>query len=214
MFRTWEGPCPEDTYGGKTLLEFGGELVFAEIAILRAWQEIGWHGVWVDTYGGKLRNGYWGEQTPAVLPELQHKLLDKIKETARQRGGCWDVYCWKGSEVVFIEAKRSGEDAIRYSQVGWLDAAIQLGVPQESFLIAEWRAVTIRYFRDSEEHTVGRCEETSSHFTNGEIYRNGEWVDVPVVADLVFRCRQITAEEAEKMIGKDALEIPIHRRGQ
>ena len=71
---------------------------------------------------------------------------------------------------------------------------------------------TILYFRDSEEHTVARCEETANHYTNGEIYRNGEWVDVPFVADVVMRCRQITRDEAESKIGKDALEIPIHRR--
>jgi len=50
-FEEWTGERIGDTYGGKTILNFDGEPVFAELAILRAFQSSGWDGVWVDTFG-------------------------------------------------------------------------------------------------------------------------------------------------------------------
>ena len=41
-------------------------------------------------------------------------------------------------EVAFAESKRRGSDKLRLSQVRWLQAALEAGIPLECFLIVEW----------------------------------------------------------------------------
>ncbi len=56
-FKKWSDASPADTYGGKTILNFKGEPVFAKFAILRIFRDDGWDGVRVDTdeYGKVFR---------------------------------------------------------------------------------------------------------------------------------------------------------------
>ena len=48
-FRRWAREMPRDTFNGKPLLEFNGEMVFAVLSILRSFQQAGWDGRWIDT---------------------------------------------------------------------------------------------------------------------------------------------------------------------
>jgi hypothetical protein len=137
-FSKWSGVQPEDTYGNKTVLDFEGEPVFAELAILRIFQKDGWNGVWVDSYRRRFRKTYWGSETDALLPEEQILLLNDIYKIAGINSGCWDVFSWKKQKVVFAEAKRKGKDKIRENQVRFLEAALSLGLNVDSFLIVEW----------------------------------------------------------------------------
>ena len=137
-FDGWTGELIEDTYRGKQILDFAGEPVFAELAILRAFQNSGWSGVWVDTFKKKYRVGYWGSDTECVLPPEQELLLEQIYERAGSRNGCWDVFCWEKELKLFIEAKRQGHDKIRSTQRQWLEAALAVGLSIDSFLIVEW----------------------------------------------------------------------------
>jgi len=137
-FDGWAGKPVEDTYRGKPVLDFAGEPVFAELAILRAFQNSGWDGVWVDTFQKKYRIGYWGKNSGIVLPSEQELLLNHIYERARSRSGCWDVFCWRSEVQLFIEAKRHGHDQIRATQRRWLEAAISEGLPASAFLVVEW----------------------------------------------------------------------------
>lgn len=41
-FRKWTGKPSHDTYNGKPVLEFNGEPAFAELVILRTFEEAGW----------------------------------------------------------------------------------------------------------------------------------------------------------------------------
>jgi|SRR6516225_4681432 len=50
-FRRWSG-APVFDYGGKPLLDCDGEACFAELVILRLLLKSGWHGVWVEAFGG------------------------------------------------------------------------------------------------------------------------------------------------------------------
>lgn len=147
-FERWSGEPIEDTYNNKSILNFNGEPVFAELAILRIFQNDGWDGVWVDTYRNKFRTSYWPKDSKDLPPE-QAELLRHIYEKAepnkarsdkaRLTNGCWDVFCWKSGLYCFAEAKRHGHDSIRDTQRRWLEAAIQCGLPLSSFLIVEWQ---------------------------------------------------------------------------
>jgi len=138
VFAKWRGERIKDTYGGKAILDFDGEPVFAELAILRAFRKSGWDGVWVDTFRRKYRVGYWADNSEIDLPPRQEALLKSIYEGVGTSKGCWDVFCWKDDLVLFAEAKRRGRDRIRGSQRQWLQAAIELGLPLTSFLVVEW----------------------------------------------------------------------------
>jgi len=135
LFRSWQHDIPFDTYGKKAVLDFRGEPLFAELAILRLFAEDGWSGVWVDTYRRCFRVGV----TERVeIPEPKLQLLEQISTVAGARGGCFDVFTWRAEEIIFAESKRAGRDRFRSSQLRWLDAALQLGLPATSILVVEW----------------------------------------------------------------------------
>jgi hypothetical protein len=48
------------------------------------------------------------------------------------------VFAWRGTKILFAEAKKQRKDFLRGSQHGWLEAALDEGVPLSSFLIVEW----------------------------------------------------------------------------
>lgn len=138
LFEQWFGEQIEDTYGGKTILNFNSEPVFAELAILRIFQNDGWNGVWVDTYKRKYRTEYWNNKNEIELPFDKQRLLNEIYEKLGSKNGCWDVFCWKENEVIFAESKRFSKDRIRETQIGFLKSALNCGLNKESFLIVEW----------------------------------------------------------------------------
>jgi hypothetical protein len=138
VFRAWAGEPVGDSYGGKPVVEVNGEPAFAELAVRRMFCEDGWDGVWVDTYRNVYRIGYGEQGCKVTIPSEQEDLLGRIYERAGARKGCWDVYCWRNREVVFAEMKQQRRDRIRDTQRRWLEAALDIGLPLESFLVVEW----------------------------------------------------------------------------
>ncbi len=136
-FKQWTGAPVAERYGNKCVLDYGDNPAFAELAILWAFLDAGWEGVWVDTYGKRFRTSFWPRNEVKLSPK-QLALFEGIYDKAGLRRGCWDVFCWKENEVIFAESKRQGRDRIRNSQRIWLEAAISYGLPLESFLIVEW----------------------------------------------------------------------------
>jgi hypothetical protein len=135
VFSLWKGPTLTNNYNGKSVLEYEAKPYFAELVILRYLEKAGWSGVWVDTYKNRfLKN--WIETIQ--FPPDKQKLFEYIRTKAGIRGGCFDVFCWKGDRVLFAESKRQGKDRIRPSQKRWLEAALASELPLESFLIVEW----------------------------------------------------------------------------
>lgn len=128
----------EPTYNKKPVLDYNGERVFAEIAILRIFQNEGWNGVWVDSSRRKYRTGYWNDDSIVNLPKDKESILDDIYKMAGIRTGCWDVYCWKGNKVVFANSKRGSKDKGRHTEIRWLNGAFNYGLKEDSFLIVEW----------------------------------------------------------------------------
>jgi len=49
-----------------------------------------------------------------------------------------DVFCWKDDSIIFAESKCLSKDKIRPNQIQWLDAALNYGLKEESFLMVEW----------------------------------------------------------------------------
>jgi hypothetical protein len=138
-FVRWHGAPPGDDYGGKEILDVDGRPAFAELAILREFERDGWAGVWVDTYRNKFRRAYWGGEPAVQLPPMPREVLDRIVDArGGRRRGTWDVMCWRKSRVVFAESKRKNRDRIRQDQVGFLAAALEVGLSASSFLIVEW----------------------------------------------------------------------------
>ncbi len=117
----WQGPPLPDTYGEKPVVDLEGQPLFAELAILRCLERVGWQGVWVDTYRGVFRCGLPGLSAPADLPPDRRALFDAIAQRNGGRRGCWDVYVWYDGNVLFAEAKRRGRDRIapQSAPVAW-----------------------------------------------------------------------------------------------
>lgn len=138
-FASWRGPQPDNTYGGKQVLDFAGRPAFAELVVLWSLNSIGWEGAWIDTFGKKYLVGFWDSLPVTQLPDKPAELLDRIQEAMGSRfSGAWDVFCWRGQEVLIAECKRAHHDAIRRKQILWLQAALVEGLSADDFLLVEW----------------------------------------------------------------------------
>jgi len=134
-FSPWQGKPLDDDYNGKQVLDYGGTPMFAELVILRHFENTGWQGVWVDSF----KNSFLTKWIESIeLPNVQRKLWQNIQRQKGSRGGCFDIFCWKRDAVLFIESKRCGKDRIRPSQTRWLEAALTIGLPIKSFHVVEW----------------------------------------------------------------------------
>ncbi len=138
VFEPWRGKEVIDTYGGKAVIDFHGEPVFAELAILRYLQKDGWSGVWVDNYRRKFRVGLPKKTEPVNLPSEINVLFEKIISINGSRGGCWDIIAWKDERTLFAEVKRKKKDSMQSTQYLWLQSALTVGVPLDSFMLVEW----------------------------------------------------------------------------
>ena len=138
QFKLWKGKPIPNTYGNKAVIDFNGEPVFAELAVLRLFQSQGWDGVWVDSYYRKYRVGLPDVATPVELPEKQQKIIDSIRAKTGKSGGCWDVFVWKKDQILFIELKRNKKDHIQESQKMWMEKSLNYGLSGHTFLLLEW----------------------------------------------------------------------------
>lgn len=137
-FNEWKGAPIPNTYNNKPVIDWNGEPVFAELAVLRLFQSHGWEGVWVDSYRRKHRIGLPDVAEPVELPQKQKELIDAIRTKTGRSGGCWDVFVWKGENVLFVELKRQKKDSIRETQIRWLEKSLDYGLTAENFAFIEW----------------------------------------------------------------------------
>jgi hypothetical protein len=136
-FQMWRGPKPADTFGGKAVLDYCGNPLFAEQYTLRMLQADGWSGVWVNSYRREYLASYEPREQVA-LPAIRQKALSRIAGNDAFPSGCWDVFAWRDDRILFAECKRASKDAMRPSQRRWLEKALAAGVALETFLIVEW----------------------------------------------------------------------------
>lgn len=147
VFSPWRGAPLGFDYGGKPPLNYDGEACFAELAILRILLKHGWSGAWVETFGGthylSSMPKKWSLRSEHVpIPADKEEKLKRIWKTAKTTA-CFDVFAWRGSEVLFCEAKHQGEDDLTDAQVRFIEGALARGIPPESLLIAEWTDVPL-----------------------------------------------------------------------
>ncbi len=121
----------------KPALVFRDRFLYPEFILLRLLEQAGWSGVWVKNWQGRA---FWTDiSTPVALPPAQAHLFETIEHsTGNYRGGCWDIFAWRGSEILFVESKQRSNDSIRPTQASWLEHALDNAVPLSSFLIAEY----------------------------------------------------------------------------
>jgi hypothetical protein len=141
------------TYNVKPLIDWNGVPLYAELAILEIVKDNGWEGVWVDSFHRKFLDCMPAGRNLSV--ELPGNVAEEIQEirsiywriSAQHRdaklsnrgfGGSWDILCWKGDKLLFIEAKRKFKGHIQQSQAAWLMAVLACGKKASSFRIAEW----------------------------------------------------------------------------
>lgn len=142
VFSLWSGPSVKFDYGKKPILNYKGEACFAELVILRMLLEQGWDGVWVETYGGthylRTMPNEWKLGTENVsIPAEKEALLKQIWKTA-QTTACFDVFAWRGDEILFCEAKRLGKDKLTNAQLRFIEGTLACGISAKTLLIAEW----------------------------------------------------------------------------
>lgn len=137
------------TFGGKALVEVDGRAQVAEVAILRAFEEAGWQGRWVETYAKPaLCPGLWrawqaeGPTAQVHLSIEEAWVNEHLERIAAANGntysGCWDVVVWKNDRLLFVESKRAKRDALRDTQLRWREAALRCGCMEGDFVVVEW----------------------------------------------------------------------------
>lgn len=148
-FRTWPAEVSIDTWGGKAVLDVNGEQTFAEVAVLRMFQESGWEARWLEAYnaapGWPIVLDAWAatgikacKRVPIADPRVEETLRQVIANNDGKCRGCWDVVAWRGEALVLVEVKRTRQDRISKNQKRWVDAALDAGLSPEAFLIVEW----------------------------------------------------------------------------
>ena len=97
----------------------------------------------VRRVGEQLRGAHlWSDiGVDSDLPPTAAAVLARLQREAGTRTGCWDIFAWRGDQVVFVELKqhRSG-DRLRPGQERWLAAGVRSGVGVDSFAVVEWTA--------------------------------------------------------------------------
>lgn len=147
MYR-WKGALPAN-FGlvpNKAAVESMGKATYPELAIVDVLRGAGWDARWRMNFGG---SGWWtaigaAETLPLWIDEQVGRITNRAAEMAAQRaipyrrGGIWDVVAWQGDAIMFVELK--GGEPLNTNQLMWLEAALQLGIPQSSFAIVGYRA--------------------------------------------------------------------------
>ncbi len=147
-FTAYTDPTDINSFGNKDLLLVDGRPQFAEVAILRAFENEGWQGRWLETYPYRKNPRHWSEwkaggpgaqeHVPIRVPWVNERLQAIAHANGGYYSGCWDVVAWKGGRLAFAESKKQKNDRMRSTQLRWLEAALQCGCSVDDFLVVEW----------------------------------------------------------------------------
>ena len=140
-FERWTGAPVQFPFGGKALVVHAQQPLWAEFKIMSLFREAGWDALVVQTFGRihyleEMKRGH--DDRGVALPDSARSLSARITAQNGGSGGFFDVFAWRGREVVFAEAKLTKKDRLRATQKRWIASALAVGVPIESLLIVEW----------------------------------------------------------------------------
>jgi len=138
METRWTGPLPpaHKTIPNKTALDFEGAPLYPEFVVLRLLERDGWGGAWRKNWGG---TAFWRDIGQVVEPPARAlSIFDQLSERAGH-AGAWDIFAWRGREVLFVLSKPLGNDRITAYKARWLDTALGMGVPLACFAIVEYQ---------------------------------------------------------------------------
>lgn len=140
-FKIWKGERVFD-YGGKPLLDYKGEVCFAELLIVKLLIDNGLNAVWIETYGGihYLRSmpNNWKLKTEHIeIPQEKEDLLKKIWKKAKTTA-CFDVLAWDKENIMLFEAKHLKKDNLTKPQIEFIKGAMGCGINSNNLLIVEW----------------------------------------------------------------------------
>ncbi|WP_415280816.1 hypothetical protein [Candidatus Nitrososphaera sp. FF02] len=139
----------KNSYGGKNLVSYKGDVMFAELAIRRKLIDAGWSAQWIsgNYYLEKWIDEPFTKQEKKPLQELPcWNLLSQIDKQCvklfsghipNSCDGCWDVVAWKDDRILFVESKH--KDTITPSQEKWLAAALSAGLNLDDFIVVKWQ---------------------------------------------------------------------------
>ncbi|MBI2888947.1 MAG: hypothetical protein HYY10_03425 [Candidatus Liptonbacteria bacterium] len=144
-FSLWKGPPVGFSYGGKPILTYNGGPCFAELVILRLLHGHGWDGAWVETYGGThylrtMPHGWSLQPEHVLIPTDKEKLLQRIRKKVGT-SACFDVFAWRGKQILFCEFKQAEKDRLNAPQRKFIAGALTCGIPLESLMVVEWKCV-------------------------------------------------------------------------
>jgi hypothetical protein len=130
----WDGEDPPGLatlWGRKPKFSVNGSRSCAELAIVNHLRGDGWHGVWVNAFGGELRSQWF--PAPAVrtlaeagAPARAVAIFDRLQgANGGALRGFFDVFAWREpGQVRFCEAK-VGPDRIKATQLRFLEMALR-----------------------------------------------------------------------------------------
>jgi len=144
-FSKWLGKLPDFDFGKKPIVNYKRKGVFAELAILGLLIDSGWDGVWVETYGGihflrDMPTSWKLSQHNTSIPSDKKALLQNIWKTGKTTA-CFDVFAWKGNEILFCEGKHKGKDRLTKAQTKFIEGALTCGISAQSLMIVEWEMI-------------------------------------------------------------------------
>lgn len=148
-FPKWAGKPLMNDFGRKGVVEFDGKPMFAELALAEILKREGYSVRWEEIYGhsNKLpifldqwdERGFKHQVNVAITDEWVMEALAQIAHLNNDSySGCWDVIAWKDGKLLFGECKRKKRDAIKDTQISWMNAGLQYGLTPENFLILQW----------------------------------------------------------------------------
>lgn len=76
----WRGGQIKNDYNGKAVLDYNGQPLFGELAVLKQYNRDGYDGVWIDNYGKKYRQNLPEIDNGVDLPESINKRMNDIYE--------------------------------------------------------------------------------------------------------------------------------------
>lgn len=150
-FQQMEKTTIKEDFGGKAIIDFNNNPMFAEIAIVNMLIKSGWEARWIETYGRPKNNPkilsswdfnkkYKDQTEDPIKDKITLRHLSKIsKLNNNSYSGCWDVIGWKGKKILFLESKKRNEDNIRETQKKWLICGLKSGLSINNFIIVEWQ---------------------------------------------------------------------------